>query len=50
LGMGDILNGTASQSTPSTTQSPAGAGVAQVNPILLQALIHLLETRSQSAG
>ncbi len=53
-GMGDITGGVSggisAQSTPSATQSAGGTGVEQVNPILLQALIHLLEARSQTTG
>ncbi len=49
-GVSDVLNGTASQGTASATQTPAQSGTAHVNPILLQAVIQLLETRSQAAG
>jgi hypothetical protein len=53
-GMGDILGtaagGTAKQSKPATSQSAVGSAAVQVNPVLLQAVIQLLETRSQSAG
>jgi hypothetical protein len=53
-GMGDILGsaagGTTTQSTPAATQSTVGSAEAQVNPVLLQAVIQLLATRSQSAG
>jgi hypothetical protein len=49
-GVSDILNGSSLQSSADATQSPAATGSAQVNPMLLQAVIRLMETRSQSAG
>ncbi len=49
-GVSDVLNGTSAQSTPSASQSTTGSGSEQINPMLLQAVIQLLETRSQSAG
>jgi hypothetical protein len=49
-GVSDILNGTNSQGTAVATQNTPGAAIVQVNPILLRAVIQLLETRSQSAG
>lgn len=48
-GLSDVLSGTSTQSSVTATQSPAAAGSAQVNPLLLQAVIRLMETRSQSA-
>lgn len=49
-GLGNVLGGMTAQSTSSATQSPATNATAQVNSMLLGALIQLLETRSQSAG
>ena len=49
-GMGDILAGSSTQSTPSATQSAAQTGAVQVNPMLLRALIQLLQTSSQASG
>jgi hypothetical protein len=49
-GLNGILNGTSAQATPSGTQSSTVTAVRQVNPILLQAVIQLLETRSTSTG
>ena len=49
-GVGDILNGTNTQGTAIATQSTTISGSVQVNPMLLRAVIQLLETRSQAAG
>jgi hypothetical protein len=49
-GVNDILNTTSSQGTAVATRAATAASTAQVNPILLRAVIQLLETRSQSAG
>ncbi len=49
-GLSDILNSTSTQGTAVATQSPATTNTAQVNPMLLRAVIQLLETRSQPAG
>lgn len=49
-GMGDILGGASAQTTPYATQSPAASTSTLVNPMLLRALIQLLETRSQGTG
>jgi len=48
-GLSDILSGASEQTTLSATQSPATSVSVQVNPILLQALILLLQTRSQAS-
>jgi hypothetical protein len=48
--MGDITGGMTTQSTPAATQSTSSAGTTQVNPMLLKALIQMLETRSQTTG
>jgi hypothetical protein len=49
-GLGSILNGVSEQTSASATQSTTGSQAVQINPILLQAVIQLLETSSQSAG
>jgi len=48
--MGDITGGMTTQSTPYAAQSTSNAGTSQVNPMLLKALIQMLETRSQTNG
>ena len=49
-GVGEILIGTNTQGTAIATQSTTVTGSIQVNPMLLRAVIQLLETRSQAAG
>jgi hypothetical protein len=49
-GMSDILGGMTSQNTAGVTQSPTVETAQQVNPMLLNALIQLLETKSQITG
>jgi hypothetical protein len=46
----DITGGMTIQSTPAATQSTNSAGASEVNPMLLKALIQVLETRSQTTG
>jgi len=49
--MGDPSVGTSVQSTPAaTSQAQSSSQAAQVNPILLKALINLLETKVKAAG
>jgi hypothetical protein len=48
--MSAIDGGMTSQSTPVATQASANAGSTQVNSMLLNALIQMLETRSQTTG
>ncbi len=48
--LGNTSGGTTSQSTPAATQSASVSSAAQVSPRLLQAVIQLLESRSQSSG
>ncbi len=48
--MSDITNGLTTQSTPVATQTTANTASSQVNQILLQALIQMLQTRSQATG
>ena len=48
--MNAIGSGMAAQSTPATTQSTTNASATQVNPMLLQVLIQVLKTRSQTTG
>jgi hypothetical protein len=48
--MGDITGGMTAQSTPATTQASSNAGSMQVNTLLIQAVIKMLETRSQTTG
>jgi hypothetical protein len=51
MGVGDILSGVSAQSTLEATQAAAkDTASQQVDPMLLRALIQLLETRSQLAG
>lgn len=49
-GVGDVLNGVTAQSRQTTTQTSSQTGVVQINPMLLQALIQMLEAKSQAAG
>ena len=46
----DILNRASTQGTAVAMQSMSQAASVQVNPLLLRAVVQLLETRSQSAG
>jgi hypothetical protein len=46
--MSAISGGTTTQSTPAATQSPNNADTTQVNSTLLNALIQMLKTRSQT--
>jgi len=48
--MGDITGGMTTQSTTTATKSTSSAGTSQVTPILVRALIQMLETRSQTTG
>lgn len=48
--MGDITGGMNIQSTPSATQATTSSETYQVNPLLLKALIQMLETKSQTTG
>jgi hypothetical protein len=43
-----INGGMTTQSTPAATQSPSSAGATQVNSMLLNTLIQMLKTRSQT--
>ncbi len=48
--MSAINGGTTTQSTPAVTQSASSAGTTQVNSMLLNALVQMLKTRSQTTG
>lgn len=48
--MSAIGGGIAAQSTPAATQSISNSSATQVNPMLLQALIQMLQVRSQMTG
>jgi hypothetical protein len=48
--MSAIGGGAVAQSTPAATQSTLNASTAQVNPMLLQALIQILQAKSQMIG
>lgn len=48
--MGDITSGITTESTPAATQASASTQSTQVDGRLLNVLIQLLETRSQSKG
>lgn len=50
ISMGDITGGMTTQSTPAATQAANSAGVSQVNLMLIQALIQMLETMSQTSS
>ncbi len=48
--LADVTGGTSAQSTPSATQQTNTVSTTQVDPMVLQALIRLLQTRSSTAG
>jgi uncharacterized protein YceK len=48
--MSAIDGGVTTQSTPAVTQASPNVGSTQVNSMLIQALIQMLETRSQTTG
>jgi hypothetical protein len=48
--MSAINGGTTTQSTPATTQAATNAQTNLINPVVIRALIQLLETRSQASG
>jgi hypothetical protein len=48
--MSAISGGVTTQSTPVSTQAITNSRSSQVSPILIQALIQLLQTRSQASG
>jgi hypothetical protein len=48
--MGDVTGGVAVQVTLAATQSISSIQTTQVNPMMVQALIQLLETRTQMTG
>jgi hypothetical protein len=48
--MNAIGGGMSAQSTPTATQAASNSGSSQVDSILIQGLIRMLETRSQTTG